>query len=67
MIDVVEYLDEKGRSPYEKGFNNLSPQAAAKVAKAMINRGFLAKFQNLYIASLLSKITPGTGTFPQKS
>ncbi len=44
MIDVVEYLDEKGRSPYEKGFNNLSPQAAAKVAKAMINRGFLAKF-----------------------
>ena len=36
MIDVVEYLDEKGRSPYEKWFNSLGPQAAAKVAKAMI-------------------------------
>lgn len=39
MINVVEYLDEKGRSSYEKWFNSLSPQAAAKVAKAVIKMG----------------------------
>ena len=34
MIGIVEYVDEKGRSPYAKWFNSLGPQAAAKVARA---------------------------------
>ena len=35
MIDVREYLDPKGRSPYAAWFNRLNPQAAAKVATAL--------------------------------
>jgi putative addiction module killer protein len=35
MIDVQEYLDPKGRSPYAAWFNRLNPQAAAKVATAL--------------------------------
>jgi len=35
MIDVREYLDPKGRSPYATWFNRLNPQAAAKVATAL--------------------------------
>ena len=36
MIEIVEFLGEDGRSPYAKWFNRLSPQAAAKVSKAVI-------------------------------
>jgi putative addiction module killer protein len=35
MIDVREYLDPKGRSPYAAWFNRLNPQAAARVATAL--------------------------------
>ena len=35
MIDVREYLDPYGRSPYAAWFDRLNPQAAAKVATAL--------------------------------
>lgn len=35
MIEVREYLDEKGGSPYGKWFNRLNATAAAKVATAL--------------------------------
>jgi putative addiction module killer protein len=35
MIDVREYLDSRGRSPYAKWFDSLDATAAAKVATAL--------------------------------
>jgi hypothetical protein len=35
MIDVREYIDQAGRSPYADWFDRLSAQAAAKVATAL--------------------------------
>jgi len=35
MIDVREYHDREGRSPYAAWFNRLNAQAAAKVATAL--------------------------------
>lgn len=35
MIEVWEYLDPDGRSPYAQWFNHLNATAAAKVATAM--------------------------------
>jgi len=35
MIDVREYVDIKGRSPYAAWFDSLNAVAAAKVAKAL--------------------------------
>ena len=36
MIEIREYIDPKGRSPYARWFNRLKAQAAAKVAMALI-------------------------------
>jgi putative addiction module killer protein len=36
MIDVREYLDALGRSPYAAWFDSLNAHAAAKVATALI-------------------------------
>jgi len=35
MLDIREYVDSEGRSSYERWFNRLNAQAAAKVATAM--------------------------------
>ena len=35
-MEIREYLDTEGRSPYAKWFNRLNPQAAAKVAAAVV-------------------------------
>ena len=35
MLEVLEYLDWQGRSPYAEWFNSLSAQAAARVAIAV--------------------------------
>jgi putative addiction module killer protein len=35
MIDVREYLDRQGRSPYKVWFDRLNAQAAGKVATAL--------------------------------
>ena len=36
MIEIREYLDTEGRSPYGSWFNRLNPRAAAKVATALV-------------------------------
>jgi putative addiction module killer protein len=35
-MDLLEYLEEKGRSPFEKWFNRINAQAAAKVTTALV-------------------------------
>jgi putative component of toxin-antitoxin plasmid stabilization module len=35
VIEVLEYIDTNGRSPYARLFNRLPAQAAAKVAVAV--------------------------------
>ena len=35
-MDLLEYLDEKGRSPFEDWFNRINAQAAAKVTTALV-------------------------------
>jgi len=46
MIEVREFLDEKGISPYEKWFNRLNVTAAAKVTTA-IHRMEQGNFSNV--------------------
>ncbi len=36
MIEVSEYLDEQGRSPFARWFDRLNAAAAAKVATALV-------------------------------
>ena len=36
VIEIREYLDTEGRSPYGSWFNRLNPPAAAKVATALV-------------------------------
>jgi putative addiction module killer protein len=46
MIDVREYVDARGRSPYGAWFESLNAQAAAKVTTA-ITRMSLGNFSNV--------------------
>jgi putative addiction module killer protein len=46
MIEVREYLDTKGRSPYAAWFDNLNAGAAAKIATA-VTRISLGNFSNV--------------------
>ncbi len=46
MIEVREYLDRNGRSPYAKWFDELDATAAAKVASA-VTRISLGNFSNV--------------------
>ncbi len=36
MLEIREYIDTEGRSPYARWFNRLNAQAAAKVATALV-------------------------------
>ncbi len=36
MIEIREYIDTEGRSPYARWFNRLDAEAAAKVATALV-------------------------------
>ena len=36
MIEVREYIDPNGRSPYARWFDRLNPQAAAKTVTALV-------------------------------
>lgn len=38
-MELIEYLDEKGRSPFENWFNRINAQAAAKVTTALVRLG----------------------------
>ena len=46
MIEIREFLDEKGSSPYGKWFNRLNAMAAVKVATA-IHRMEQGNFSNV--------------------
>jgi putative addiction module killer protein len=46
MIDLREYVDTGGRSPYREWFDGLNPVAAAKVATA-VTRISLGNFSNV--------------------
>jgi len=46
MIEVREYLDRNGRSPYAEWFDELDAPAAAKVASAL-TRMSLGNFSNV--------------------
>ena len=46
MIDVREYLDHEGNSPFAVWFDNLNAQAAAKVTMAVTRLG-QGNFSNL--------------------
>ncbi len=46
MIDVREYLDATGRSPYGAWFDNLNAEAAAKITTA-VTRISLGNFSNV--------------------
>ena len=35
MIEIVEYVDEQGESPFGKWFADITPQAALKVRRAL--------------------------------
>jgi putative addiction module killer protein len=35
-MDLLEYLDETGQSPFENWFNRINAQAAAKVTTALV-------------------------------
>ena len=36
MIEIQEYVDKQGRSPFARWFNRLDAQAAAKVVTALV-------------------------------
>ena len=46
MIDVREYLDSRGRSPFAKWFHDLNAEAAAKVT-TVVTRISLGNFSNV--------------------
>jgi putative addiction module killer protein len=46
MVEVLEYLDPKGRSPFAEWFNGLDPQAAAKISVALTRLSF-GNFSNV--------------------
>ncbi len=54
MVEVREYLDRNGRSPYASWFNRLNREAAAKVAAALarIQQGNLSNTRALALASM---------------
>jgi len=47
IIEILEYLDASGHSPYGKWFNKLNAKAAAKVAAAIdrIGRGLMTNIE----------------------
>ena len=56
-IEILEYLDEIGQSPYGKWFEKLNAKAAAKVTSAIdrIGRGLMTNVESV-----------GTGVYERK-
>lgn len=63
MIEVLEYLDRAGRSPYRRWFDGLNAQAAAKVAAALtrISQGNLSNTKAVGAGVYEHKINFGPG------
>ena len=64
MIDVREYNDRDGRSPYAAWFDQLNPQAAAKVSVAVTRLGLgnfrMSKASVLVSSNAGSRLAPVT-------
>ncbi len=63
MIEIREYLDTEGRSPYGSWFNRLNPRAAAKVATALVRveHGNLSNVKGVGAGVLECRIDFGPG------
>ena len=63
MIEVREYIDTSGRSPYARWFNRLNAQAAARVATALIRmeEGNLSNAKGVGGGVLECRIDYGSG------
>ena len=62
-VDVLEYLDRDGRSPYAQWFTTLNPQAAAKVAIAVtrMSQGNLSNIKGIGFGVFEYRIDFGPG------
>ncbi|MDE0450011.1 MAG: type II toxin-antitoxin system RelE/ParE family toxin [Spirochaetaceae bacterium] len=63
MIEIREYIDTKGRSPYARWFNRLNAPAAAKVATALVrmDQGNLSNVKGVGSGVFESRIDFGPG------
>ncbi len=63
MIEIREYIDAQGRSPYARWFDRLNAQAAAKVAAALIRmeQGNLSSVKGVSAGVLECRIDIGPG------
>ena len=63
MIEIREYIDTKGRSPYARWFNRLNAPAAAKVATALVRmeQGNLSSVKGVGSGVFESRIDFGPG------
>jgi len=63
IIEILEYLDAGGRSPYGKWFNRLNAKAAAKVTAAIdrIGRGLMTNVESVGGGVYERKINFGPG------
>lgn len=62
-IDIVEFIDENGASPFSKWFNNLQSLAAAKVTTAIhrLSRGNFSNVKSVGGGVYEYKLTFGPG------
>ena len=62
-VEILEYVDSAGRSPYAIWFDSLNPQAAAKVAIAItrMSQGNLSNAKGLLAGVFEYKIDFGPG------
>ena len=63
VIEIREYVDAKGRSPYARWFNQLPAQVAAKVATALVRmeQGNLSSVKGVGAGVLECRIDFGPG------
>ena len=63
MIEIREYIDTKGSSPYARWFNRLNAPAAAKVATALVRmeQGNLSSVKGVGSGVFESRIDFGPG------
>ena len=63
MIEIREYIDARGCSPYARWFDRLNAQAAAKVAAAVIRmeQGTLSSVKGVGVGVLECRIDFGPG------
>ena len=63
MIEIREYIDTEGRSPYARWFNRLNAPAAAKVATALVRmeQGNLSSVKGVGSGVFESRIDFGPG------